>query len=134
MRAAGRTGRTVVLRLRFDDFTRVTRSCTLAEPTSASQPILRALRMLLAAATPLIDRRGCTLVGVTIANLDGEGGAVQLALPIDDPRRGALDAALDEVRDRFGPGAVTRAALLGRDPGLSAWLLPREERGRRPGA
>jgi DNA polymerase IV len=134
MRAAGRTGRTVVLRLRFDDFTRVTRSCTLAEPTSASQPILRALRMLLTAATPLIDRRGCTLVGVTIANLDGEGGAVQLTLPIDDPRRGALDAALDEVRDRFGPGAVTRAALLGRDPGLSAWLLPREERGRRPGS
>ena len=50
--------------------------------------------------------------------------AVQLILPFDRHSDGALDAALDEVHERFGPTAVTRAVLLGRDPGLTVPLLP----------
>jgi DNA polymerase-4 len=76
---------------------------------------------LLAAATPLIERQGITLVGVALGNLEDDD-AVQLSL--DRERAGALDATLDEVRERFGTGAVTRAALLGRDPGISVPLLP----------
>jgi DNA polymerase-4 len=72
---------------------------------------------------PLIERQGLTLVGVAVGNLDDDG-AVQLALPFDRYSGGALDAALDEVRDRFGPDAVTRAVLLGRDRGLEVPLLP----------
>ena len=71
---------------------------------------------------PLIDRQGLTLVGVTVGNLDDDR-AVQLMLPFEVAAR-RLDAALDEVRDRFGPTAVTRAVLLGRDQGLSVPLLP----------
>ncbi|HEY1441201.1 MAG TPA: DNA polymerase IV, partial [Mycobacterium sp.] len=52
LRAAGRTGRTVVLRLRFDDFSRATRSHTLPWATSSTQPILAAARQLLASAAP----------------------------------------------------------------------------------
>jgi DNA polymerase IV len=123
MRAARRIGRTVVLRLRFDDYTRATRSHTLPRPTAHTQTILATARWLLATARPLIERRGLTLVGVAVANLDDDR-ALQLMLPLDAHCGSALDAALDEVRRRFGTAAVTRAVLLGRDLGPTVPLLP----------
>jgi DNA polymerase-4 len=123
MRAARRVGRTVVLRLRFDDFTRVSRSHTLPWATAHTQPILSAVRGLLASAMPMIERQGLTLVGVAVGNLEDDS-SVQLALPFDHHSSGALDAALDAVRNRFGSSAVTRAVLLGRDQGLMVPLLP----------
>jgi len=123
MRAAGRVGRTVVLRLRFDDFSRATRSHTLPRATAETQTILATARGLLTSATPMIEHQGLTLVGVAVGNLDDES-AVQLTLPFDRHSGGALDAALDEIRDRFGSTAITRAVLLGRDQGLSVPLLP----------
>jgi DNA polymerase IV len=123
MRIARRVGRTVMLRLRFDDFTRATRSQTLAQATAESQMILAAARELVVAARPLIDRQGLTLVGITVSNLEDER-MVQLALPFQRPHWYALDLALDEVRNRFGANAVTRAVLLGRDQGITMPLLP----------
>ena len=123
MRDAGRVGRTVVLRLRFDDFSRVTRSHTVPKATALTQPILAVARGLLATALPLIECRGVTLVGVAVTNL-GDDRAIQLPLPFDGIGAGALDTALDDVRDRFGSAAVTRAVLLGRDEGFSPPLLP----------
>ena len=123
MRAAGRVGRTVVLRLRFADFSRATRSHTLPHPTANTETILITARGLLAIATPMIERRGITLVGVAVSNLE-DGGAFQLALAIDRHSSDALDAAIDEVRQRFGSTAVTRAVLLGRSQGLTMPLLP----------
>jgi DNA polymerase-4 len=122
MRGAGRAGRTVVLRLRFDDYTRATRSHTLPWPTSRSHTVLATARSLLAEAMPMIRRQGCTLVGVAVANLD-DSGVIQLTLPFER-HNGELDAALDQVRERFGADAVTRAVLLGRDQGLTVPLLP----------
>ena len=109
--------------MRFADFTRATRSHTLAEATDRTGTILATARGLLAASTPMIERQGISLIGVTLANL-GSGDAVQLALPSDAQRAGALDAALDDVRERFGSGAITRAVLLDRDQGLAMPLLP----------
>lgn len=126
MRSSARVGRTVVLRLRFGDYARATRSRTLHRPTAESRPILAAATGLLAAAMPAIERRGLTLVGVTVTNVEPNGGGVQLVLPLDR-NRAALDAALDELRKRFGPGAITRASLLGGDSGLSPGLLPGDE-------
>jgi DNA polymerase-4 len=123
MRAAGRVGRTVVLRLRFADFTRATRSHTLPQATAGTRTILESVRTLLAAAAPTIADRGLTLVGVAVGNL-ADADAVQLALPFDRHGTTTLDATLDEVCDRFGSGAVTRAVLLGRDRGLEVPLLP----------
>jgi DNA polymerase IV len=123
MRAAGRVGRTVVLRLRFDDFSRATRSRTMAEASANTHAILGAARELLAVAEPMIERRGITLVGVAVSNLE-DGRAVQLALPLDPNDTDALDAAIDEVRKRFGWTAITRAVLIGRGEGLSMPLLP----------
>src|SRR5207249_4393395 len=65
LRAARRVGRTVVLRLRFGDYTRATRSHTLRHPTAQTRTILDAARSLLATAHPLIERRGLTLIGIT---------------------------------------------------------------------
>jgi DNA polymerase-4 len=122
MRAASRVGRTVTLRLRFNDSTRATRSHTLLRATAQTETVLKTARALLTAAQPMIDRQGLTLVGVAVANLD-DHGAVQLALPFDSHTE-ALDAALDELRERFGSKAVTRATLLGRDTGMTVPLLP----------
>ena len=123
LRAARRVCRTVVLRLRFDDFSRATRSHTLSEPTAETRAILATARGLLAAAMPAIESRGLTLVGVALANLEHHG-AIQLVLPFERRRDGALDATLDDVRERFGAAAITRGVLVGRDEGPLVPLLP----------
>jgi DNA polymerase-4 len=121
MRAAGRTGRTVVLRLRFDDFTRATRSHTMPWATSSTAPILSTARQLVAGAAPMIAQRGLTLVGFAVAGID-RSGAQQLMLPFGEPNRRAagddIDAAIDRVRRRYGKSALTPAVLLGRDAGF----------------
>jgi DNA polymerase-4 len=123
LRAARRVARTVTIRLRFDDFARATRSHTMPMATAHTQTILGAARGLLAEARPVIERRGLTLVGMAVSNLDDDD-AVQLALPFRRGSTADLDVALDAVRDRFGTDAVTRAVLLGRDTGFSMPLLP----------
>ena len=123
LRGAHRVCRTVVLRLRFDDLSRATRSRTLSEATAQTEKILEVARTLLKEATPLIHSQGLTLVGVSLTNLSNDG-AIQLALPFDRYQRDALDAALDSLRDRFGTNAITRAVLLGRNPGIEVPKLP----------
>ena len=123
LRTGRRVCRTIVLRLRFADFTRATRSQTMPQATARTQPILDTARELLATARPLIETQGLTLVGLSLTNLEDED-RVQLALPFERLHDAALDAALDTVRERFGSGVVTRAVLLGRNPGLSMPLLP----------
>jgi DNA polymerase-4 len=123
LRKARRACRTVVLRLRFSDFSRATRSHTLPQATTETRAILDVARGLLAASTPLVERQGLTLVGLSLSNLVDEG-AIQLALPFERPHDAPLDAALDEVRERFGSDAVTRAVLLGRSQGVVMPLLP----------
>lgn len=122
MRAAGRTGRTVVLRLRFEDFSRATRSQTMPWATSSTQPILATARRLVASAAPLIAERGLTLVGFAVSGID-RTGAQQLTLPFSGESP-AVDEAIDEVHRRYGKSALTRAVLVGRDPGLEMPHLP----------
>jgi DNA polymerase IV len=124
MRTAGRTGRTVVLRLRFDDFSRATRSHTLPWATSSTQPILAAARQLIASAAPLVAQRGLTLVGFAVSGID-RSGAQQLMLPFaEDAGRLEIDDAIDRVRRRYGKSALTPAVLVGRDPGFEMPHLP----------
>ncbi|MGX6603067.1 DNA polymerase IV [Micromonosporaceae bacterium Da 78-11] len=123
MRGARRAGRTVTLRLRFDDFGQATRSRSLLKATMQTDAILRTARALLAEAEQLIATRGLTLIGLAVSNLDGDG-AVQLPLPFDEPVADRLDVAMDAVRDRFGSGSLTRATSLGRDLNPSVPLLP----------
>lgn len=121
MRTAHRACRTVVLRLRFADYTRATRSSTMREPTTRTDAIMAAAQALLANALALIESRGITLIGIALSNLiNCEAG--QLALPFE--RAPALDTTIDSIRDRYGSGALTRGVLVGRDPGPWVPLLP----------
>ncbi len=123
MRAAGRVGRTVVLRMRFEDYSRATRSHSMLWPTSQTAPILAAVRELLYATMPLIEQQGLTMVGISVANLENRD-AIQLPLPFGRRNDDALDAVVDKLRERFGSNAITRGTLLGRDVGYSVPMLP----------
>lgn len=131
MRAAGRAGRTVTLRLRFNDFGRVTRSRTLPRATCSTHALLEAARGLVAAAAPLIAERGLTLVGFAVSGISAvdRGGAEQLVLPFTTLGRQhldatAVDAAIDRVRRRYGKSALTLGVLVGHDAGLEMPRLP----------
>ena len=124
MRAAGRTGRTVTLRLRFNDFGRATRSHSLPWATCSTHALLGTARRLVTAAAPLIAERGLTLVGFAVSEIDRDG-AEQLTLPLTTRAEpAAVDAAVDQVRRRYGRSALTRGVLVGRDPGLEMPHLP----------
>ncbi|MBV9312116.1 MAG: DNA polymerase IV [Solirubrobacterales bacterium] len=121
LRSARRACRTVVLRLRFDDYSRATRSCTMLEPTAETQVILATANRLLKTSRRLIERRGLTLVGIALSNLVDQDW-VQLVLPFRRSRE--LDLALDRVKERFGTAAITRGVLVGQEQGISVPLLP----------
>jgi DNA polymerase-4 len=123
LRAGHRVCRTVVLRLRFDDFAKATRSHTLSSATDDTATLLAALRRLLQDCRGLIAERGITLIGVALANLD-DADAIQLELPFQARDLAGLDAALDRVRDRYGSSSITRGALLGVNQGITVPLLP----------
>jgi DNA polymerase-4 len=123
MRDSGRTGRTVVLRLRLDDYARISRSHTLIRPTASTDRVLATVRGLVADAMPLIRERGLTLVGIAVGNLDDHESA-QPELPFEESGAAALDAAMDGIRDKFGAAALTRAVLMGRDRGIAMPVLP----------
>ena len=110
-----------MLRLRFDDYVRVTRSLTLRAPTACTRVLRAAACDLLARAEPMIAERGLTLIGVALTNLADEI-PIQLELPL--ARERDLDTTLDRVRDRFGRAAITRAVLVGRPEDPSVPLLP----------
>ena len=142
MRRARRLGRTVVLRVRFADYSRATRSHTLPGATARTDLVGAAARELLDHTHPLIADRGLTLIGIAVSNLTGEG-AEQLELPFDEVvenghplpahraiDRHALDAVLDDLHSRYGAGAVTSATLLGRDHRPGTPLLPDRPPGR----
>jgi len=121
LRTAGRVCRTVVLRLRFSDYTRATRSHTMPGPTASTSTILAVAQVLLTVSLPEIESRGLTLVGVALTNLSDEH-ALQLTLTFDRARQ--LDPALDGIRERFGSSAIVRGAMVGRAPGPWVPLLP----------
>ncbi|WP_372467903.1 DNA polymerase IV [Microbacterium maritypicum] len=126
LRDGDRVCRTVVLRLRFGDFTKATRSRSLRAPTDRTAIVLTVARILLAAAQAEISARGITLIGISLSQLD-RAGNVQPELPIDWGDEARLDSVLDTLRDRYGSTSVARAAQLGRDPGWSSPTLPEHE-------
>jgi len=126
LREHDRVCRTVVLRLRFGDFAKATRSRTVRFATDRTATLLDVARALLAAAMPEIEHRGITLIGISLSQL-GRADSIQPELPIDWDDGARLDSVLDAVRGRFGAASVARATQLGRDPGWSTPVLPEHE-------
>ncbi|TAJ49474.1 MAG: DNA polymerase IV [Herbiconiux sp.] len=126
LRDGDRVCRTVVLRLRFGDFTKATRSRTVRSGSDRTTVLLGVARELLATTHDEIAARGITLIGVSLSHL-ARADTLTPELPIDWNDQAALDSVLDAVRDRFGATSVARAAHLDRDPGWSTPLLPEHE-------
>ncbi|MCW2838862.1 MAG: polymerase [Aeromicrobium sp.] len=122
MRAAGRTGSTVTIRLRFGDFTRSTSSHTLSRPTAHNQTVLETARSLLATRAGTIRELGITLIGVSVGSLDDE--PEQLALPLDVTSGSQIDSVIDAVRDKYGSKALRRAVQLSGQDHPAVPLLP----------
>ncbi|GAA4906024.1 DNA polymerase IV [Streptomonospora salina] len=114
MRAAGQVGRTVVVKLRRADFTTITRSRTLNEPTDVAHEVNAAARELYDAAG--LERTRLRLVGVRMEGLAPAAGSHR-QLSLDEPETGWREAeqAMDAVTRRFGSGAIRPAALAKRD-------------------
>ncbi|NLC57350.1 MAG: DNA polymerase IV [Armatimonadetes bacterium] len=113
LRRKGVCGRTITLKLRFADFTTLTRARSLSEPTALAETIYPVARDLFRA----VERdRKVRLLGVTVSNLTPGRPARQLNLfvPLDD-RRERLAETVDALRERFGDAIVQRARLLRRD-------------------
>lgn len=108
LRAHGWKGRTVTLKLKYADFSGVTRSRTLDAPTAATRTIFETACRLLDNVRMDKDVR---LVGVGVSNFEARERWLPL-LPEDDPEQ-RLDDALDAIADRFGPGVLTRGRLMG---------------------
>ncbi|WP_344370091.1 DNA polymerase IV [Agromyces tropicus] len=126
LRDGARVCRTVVLRLRFGDFTRATRSHSIHPATDRTAVLLAVARELLDGAQGEVAERGITLIGVSLSQL-ARADSLHPELPIDWDDDAHLDTVLDAVRDRFGAASVARAAHLGRDPGWSPPMLPEHE-------
>nr|MCW2727479.1 polymerase [Aeromicrobium sp.] len=122
MRAAGRTGSTITIRLRFGDFTRSTSSHTISRPTAHTLTVLDVARQLLASRADVIQQKGITLIGVSVGSLDDN--PAQLALPLDVTSGAELDGVIDAVRDKYGSKALRRAVQLGSTDHLAVPLLP----------
>jgi DNA polymerase-4 len=120
LRAAGAAGRVVTLKVKYADFTLVTRRATLERPTDDDRAIYDAARALLARVDLAAPVR---LTGISVSGLAGEAERGQLDLFAPAPaagaesagaaRRRALNAARDRLADRFGEGAVVPADLAG---------------------
>jgi len=111
LRASGQAGRTVALKVRFADFTTITRSRTLSEPIDVARTLYAVSRALYEALH--LDRARIRLVGVRVEGLvAGDGQPHQLAL--DERQQGWREAeqAVDRASARFGAGAVKPASLV----------------------
>ncbi|GAB3599451.1 DNA polymerase IV [Microbacterium tumbae] len=120
LRRAEWEANTISVKIRFDDFTTVNRSQTLAEPTAVGQRIGTAAQALF----EQIDRRSpIRLVGVRAERLQPAGGGV-FALWDEDEDWKRVEGALDDARARFGNATITRARHLGRGDGRGAAQHP----------
>jgi len=133
LRSKSRAGRTVIARVRFADFETITRSTTLRAPIASTEALFRVADHLVdTALAGAAKGRGLRLLGISVSKLT-YSPHLQLELPLEDPRhfrgdvdavwrtgsmaseaRDRLDAAIDELRERFGKAAVGAASSLQR--------------------
>jgi DNA polymerase IV len=112
LRRAGVQARTVSIKLRFEDFTTITRSRTLGEPTDLARRLYEEARSLYDAASE--GGRPVRLIGVRGEQL--VGAVASLGLWDDDEAWRDAEYTVDAVASKFGAGAVRPAALLKQSP------------------
>lgn len=111
LRQAGLKGRTVTVKIRDTDFKTITRSRTLPAPTDFEEDIYE--NGLELAKEAELGRKPVRLLGVSISNFTGEEGAQLSLFPeADRSEMVALHRTLDNLKDRFGEGIITRGSLV----------------------
>ncbi len=111
LRAAGQVGRTVSIKVRFADFTTITRSKTLREATDVGRVVYETALGLYEALG--LERARLRLVGVRVEQLvDADNAPRQLLLGEKDTGWREAEQAVDRAARRFGAGAVRPAALV----------------------
>lgn len=108
LRQSGYSGRTVTVKIRFASFRTITRSHTLSEATALDETIYVTARAIMKG-VELAE--GVRLLGITLSNLQIQGGQISLFAGGDDKKL-KVSAAVDRLRDKFGEAAVTRGRLL----------------------
>jgi DNA polymerase IV len=111
LRAGGVVGGTIGIKMRGADFHTITRSVSLVAPTDTGRDIARAARELFAREDMPIG--GVRLFGVRIEGLQARSGGVAVTLDRDE-RPAASERAMDQIRTKFGAGALAPATLLGK--------------------
>jgi len=125
LREAGVAGRTVTVKVRFGDFSTITRSHTLAGSVDSGVVLARAAKRLLQA----VDvAPGVRLIGVGVSDLE-DSGQRQLALDLtgDGARAHSwheVDRAVDLIRGKFGSGAIRPGSAADSGPGATGWIRP----------
>lgn len=122
LRRAGVTTRTVALKLRYADFTTITRSRTIHTPTDLARVIYDEALALLAALEPL--PAPVRLIGVRGEQLSRD--AVTASLWEDAPGWREAESVMDAARAKFGRGAVKQATLIGHEAGDRPKLTQRD--------
>ncbi len=107
LNASGIAGRTITIKVRFGDFTTLTRSATLAGPVDHTPDLWDGARDLFARLD--VAGRGIRLLGVGLTSLVPRSSPRQLSM--DNPGREAASVAAEKVRQRFGADAVIPARL-----------------------
>ena len=110
--AEGLSARAISVKLKYADFVVKTRAMQLSEPVSDTDAIFRAARELLGRFE--LGKKGVRLTGISMSKLGPLGEVVTLFPDVRLERGNKLEAAQAALREKFGDGSVTRAALLGR--------------------
>jgi DNA polymerase-4 len=112
LRRHGLRGRTVQLKVRFADFSTITRSCTLPESTDITDVLWRAADDLLCQRLP-DGHLPVRLLGVGVSGLNDTGQVQGMLFDGENlKRQGLVDVVADQIKERFGVGAIRRGSGL----------------------
>lgn len=115
LRKHGLRGRTVQLKVRFADFSLITRSKTLPEPTDITQELWQATDEMFCQRLPT-GHLPVRLVGMGVSGLDNTGLTQGMLFDWEErEKQSRVDAVADEIKERFGSGSLRRGSSFGRE-------------------
>jgi nucleotidyltransferase/DNA polymerase involved in DNA repair len=110
LRKYGLRGRTIQIKLRFEDFSTFTRHKTLSHPTNLTDEIFKISKSLYEQFTD--KEKPVRLIGVGVSQLAPEKGMQTSFWDVDNERKMRLEKVMDQLQEKFGNSALTHANTL----------------------